>query len=239
MYARPAISSFTSSGMGHSESLKARLSMQCDPYVHVNKVTDNKCITCQSTKLPLSDTAKKTGIGTPSGSSGRSAPCASGTGFQEKFKPAVGTYDCDTWLVQNQWETIKCVACETPKPGPVVKRVLTLPVASESAVTMAASSCGCAVTASALGLGRKPKRPMGSWQCPLCCNYNNTEDKKCVTCMGEKPGMFIALWKDFAHYFSRTFPFILCPLPKNNVNILNVLGEHFLTHLKFSILRLK
>nr|3GJ3_B Chain B, Nuclear pore complex protein Nup153 [Rattus norvegicus] len=28
-----------------------------------------------------------------------------------------GTWDCDTCLVQNKPEAVKCVACETPKPG--------------------------------------------------------------------------------------------------------------------------
>ncbi|KAM5267444.1 nuclear pore complex protein Nup153-like [Hipposideros larvatus] len=183
---RPAISSFSSSGMGLSENLKTRLSWQCDPYLHVNKVTDNKSITCHSTKLPPSDSAKQNGMGTPS-KSGRSTLCASETDFQDKLKPAVGTCDSDTWLVQNQCEATKCVACETPKPGPGVKQVLTLPVASESAVTATASSSGCTVTTGALRFRRKSKRPVGSWQCPLCCDYNNAEDKKCVTCMCEKP----------------------------------------------------
>lgn len=65
VYVRPAVSSFSFSGMGFSEYLKARLSWQCDPCLLLNKVTDNKCITCHSTKLPPSDTSQQTGIGTP------------------------------------------------------------------------------------------------------------------------------------------------------------------------------
>nr|XP_019598520.1 PREDICTED: nuclear pore complex protein Nup153-like [Rhinolophus sinicus] len=187
VYTRPAISSFSSSGIGCEESLKAGSSWQCDTCLLLNKVTDNKCVACQATKLPPSDTAKQTGIGTPS-KSGRPTLCASGTGFGEKFKPAVGTWECDTCLVQNKPEAIKCVACETPKPGTGFKRVLTLPVASESAVTVASSSSGCTVTTGALGFGDKFKRPVGSWECPVCCVYNNAEDKKCVSCMSEKPG---------------------------------------------------
>lgn len=187
VYTRPAISSFSSSGIGCEESLKAGSTWQCDTCLLLNKVTDNKCVACQATKLPPSDTAKQTGIGTPS-KSGRPTLCASGTGFGEKFKPAAGTWECDTCLVQNKPEAIKCVACETPKPGTGFKRVLTLPVASESAVTVASSSSGCTVTTGALGFGDKFKRPVGSWECPVCCVYNNAEDKKCVSCMSEKPG---------------------------------------------------
>ncbi|XP_077911847.1 nuclear pore complex protein Nup153 isoform X1 [Halichoerus grypus] len=187
VYTRPAISSFSSSGIGFGESLKARPSWQCDTCLLQNKVTDSKCIACQATKLPPKETAKQTGIGVPSKSDKSTLP-ASGTGFGDKFKPAVGTWDCDTCLVQNKPEAVKCVACETPKPGTGVKRVLTLPAASESAVTVAASSATCTVTTAALGFADQFKRPVGSWECPVCCVFNNGEDSKCVSCVSEKPG---------------------------------------------------
>lgn len=187
VYTRPAISSFSSSGIGLGESLKAGSSWQCDTCLLQNKVTDSKCIACQGTKLPPGDTAKPTGIGTPS-KSGKPTLSASGTGFGDKFKPAIGTWDCDTCLVQNKPEAIKCVACETPKPGTGVKRVLTLPVASESAVTMTASSSSCTVTSGTLGFSDKFTKPKRSWECPVCCVPNNPEDNKCVSCMSEKPG---------------------------------------------------
>ncbi|XP_034516171.1 nuclear pore complex protein Nup153 isoform X2 [Ailuropoda melanoleuca] len=187
VYTRPAISSFSSSGIGCGESLKAGPSWQCDTCLLQNKITDSKCIACQATKLPPKETAKQTGIGTPSKSDKSTLP-ASGTGFGDKFKPAVGTWDCDTCLVQNKPEAIKCVACETPKPGTGVKRVLTLPAASESAVTTAASSATCTVTTAALGFADQFKRPVGSWECPVCCVFNNGEDSKCVSCVSEKPG---------------------------------------------------
>lgn len=187
VYTRPAISTFSSSGLGFGESLKAGSLWQCQVCLVQNKVTDNKCAACQATKLPARDAAKQTGIGTPS-KSGKPALSASGTGFGDKFKPAVGTWDCDTCLVQNKPEAIKCVACETPKPGTGVKRLLTLPVASESAVTVASSSSSCTVTTGTLGFGDKFKRPVGSWECPVCCVCNSAEDNKCVSCMSEKPG---------------------------------------------------
>nr|XP_036850304.1 nuclear pore complex protein Nup153 isoform X4 [Manis javanica] len=186
VYTRPAISSFSSSGTGFGESFKAE-SWQCDTCLLQNKVTDSKCAACQATKLSPKDTIKQTGIGTPS-KSGKSAPSASGTGFGDKFKPAVGTWDCDTCLVQNKSEAVKCVACETPKPGTGVQRVLTLTVASESAVTVAASTSSCTVTTGTLGFADKFKQPVGSWECPVCCVFNNADDNKCVSCMSEKPG---------------------------------------------------
>nr|XP_012609066.1 nuclear pore complex protein Nup153 isoform X2 [Microcebus murinus] len=186
VYTRPAISSFSSSGIGFGESLKAGSSWQCDTCLLQNKVSDNKCIACEAAKLPPRDSAKQTGIGTPS-KSGKATLSTSGTSFGDKFKPAVGIWDCDTCLVQNKPEAIKCVACETPKPGTGVKRVLALTVVSESAETMTASSSSCTVTTNTLGFGDKFKRPVGSWECPVCCVSNNAEDNKCVSCMSEKP----------------------------------------------------
>ncbi|XP_044783484.2 nuclear pore complex protein Nup153 isoform X7 [Bubalus bubalis] len=193
VHTRPAISSFSSSGTGFGEGLKAGSSWQCDTCLLQNKGTDNKCVACQATKLLPKDSAKQTATGTPS-KSGKVTLSTPGTaGFGDKFKPAVGTWDCDTCLVQNKPEAIKCVACETPKPGTGVKRVLTLPVASESAVTVAASSSSCTVTTGALGFADKFKRPVGSWECPVCCVSNNAEDNKCVSCMSEKPGSSVPI----------------------------------------------
>ncbi|XP_039104513.1 nuclear pore complex protein Nup153 isoform X2 [Hyaena hyaena] len=191
VYTRPAISSFSSGGVGFGESLKAGPSgpspWQCGTCLLQNKATDDKCVACQAAKLPAKDPAKQTGIGTPS-KSDKSTLSTAGTGFGDKFKPAVGTWDCDTCLVQNKPEAIKCVACETPKPGTGVKRVLTLPVAAVSAVTVAASPSTCTVTTGAVGFADKFKRPLGSWECPVCCVSNNGEDSKCVSCVSEKPG---------------------------------------------------
>ncbi|KAK2112993.1 hypothetical protein P7K49_007259 [Saguinus oedipus] len=186
VYTRPAISSFSSSGTGFGESSKAGSSWQCDTCLLQNKVTDNKCIACQAAKLSPRDTAKQTGIETPN-KSGKTTLSASGTGFGDKFKPVIGTWDCDTCLVQNKPEVVKCVACETPKPGTGVKRVLTLTVVSESAETVTASSSSCTVTTGTLGFGDKFKRPIGSWECSVCCVSNKAEDNKCVSCMSEKP----------------------------------------------------
>ncbi|XP_049999515.1 nuclear pore complex protein Nup153 isoform X1 [Alexandromys fortis] len=182
VYTRPAISTFSSSGIEFGESLKAGSSWQCDTCLLQNKVTDNKCVACQAAKLSPKETAKQAGIGTPSKSDKPAS--TSGTGFEDKFKPAVGTWDCDTCLVQNKPEAVKCVACETPKPGTGVKRVLTLAVSSESPVTASSSSC----TVSTGTLGFEFKRPVGSWECPVCCVCNKAEDNKCVSCMSEKPG---------------------------------------------------
>ncbi|XP_028909050.1 nuclear pore complex protein Nup153 [Ornithorhynchus anatinus] len=188
VYTRPAISSFSTSGMGFGESGKAGAQWQCDTCLLQNKVTDGKCVACQSARMPPRDPAKPGGSAAPS-SEAKPTPPATGTvGFGDRFKPAAGTWDCDTCLVQNKPEATKCVACETPKPGTGVKPALTLPVASESSGAVTTSSPRCTVTSGTLGFGDKFKKPKGSWECPVCCVQNKAEDSKCVACSSEKPG---------------------------------------------------
>uniref|UniRef100_A0A4W5KU89 Nuclear pore complex protein Nup153 n=1 Tax=Hucho hucho TaxID=62062 RepID=A0A4W5KU89_9TELE len=38
-------------------------------------------------------------------------------GFGALFTKSPGSWDCDTCLVQNKPQAVKCVACETAKPG--------------------------------------------------------------------------------------------------------------------------
>ena len=59
VHTRPAISSFSSSGTGFGEGLKAGSSWQCDTCLLQNKGTDNKCVACQATKLLPKDSAKQ------------------------------------------------------------------------------------------------------------------------------------------------------------------------------------
>ncbi|XP_072460025.1 nuclear pore complex protein Nup153 [Notamacropus eugenii] len=188
VYTRPAISTFSSSGPGFGETFKAGTTWQCDTCLVQNKGIDNKCVACQAAKVPPKDTAKQTGTMTLSNSVRPTLPTAGTFGFGDKFKPAVGTWDCDTCLVQNKPEATKCVACETPKPGTGVKQTLTLPVASENAVTVTPSSSSYSIATDTLGFGDKFKKPKDSWECLVCCVLNKGEDSKCVACMSEKPG---------------------------------------------------
>ncbi|XP_027731142.1 nuclear pore complex protein Nup153 isoform X2 [Vombatus ursinus] len=188
VYTRPAISTFSSSGPGFDETFKAGTTWQCDTCLVQNKGTDNKCVACQAAKVPPKDTAKQTGTMTLSNSVRSTLPTAGTFGFGDKFKPAVGTWDCDTCLVQNKPEATKCVACETPKPGTGVKQTLTLPVASEHAVAVTPSSSSYTIATDTLGFGDKFKKSKDSWECLVCCVLNKGEDSKCVACMSEKPG---------------------------------------------------
>ncbi|XP_037706669.1 nuclear pore complex protein Nup153-like [Choloepus didactylus] len=185
VYTGPAVCRFSSSETGLGESLKARSSWRCGACLLPNKITDDKCIACQATKLPPRDTAEQTAIGTPR-KSGKPTISASGADFGDKLKPQVGTWECDTCLVQNKPEAIKCIACETIRLGIGVTQFFPLPVVSESGITMTASSSSCTVTTGTLGIADEFRIPIGSWECPICSVSNNAEDNKCMSCMSKK-----------------------------------------------------
>ena len=47
----------------------------------------------------------------------KSSEAAKAESLFDKFKPKVGSWDCDTCMVNNKADTKKCVACNTLKPG--------------------------------------------------------------------------------------------------------------------------
>ncbi|XP_019350417.1 nuclear pore complex protein Nup153 isoform X3 [Alligator mississippiensis] len=205
VYTRPAISSFSAGASGAKETSKPTSSYwqsdACNSCLLQNKTADNKCITCPAPTVSAVDTTKQTGTA-PLSSTVKSAASATGTlGFGDKFKPAAGTWDCDTCLVHNKPDATKCVACETPKPGTGVMPVMTLPVVIENAVAVTSSS-SCTETTVTLGFGDKFKKPKGSWDCTVCLVSNKAEDSKCVACQSEKPGGSVPVTSSSTSSFS-------------------------------------
>ncbi|NWZ25016.1 NU153 protein, partial [Asarcornis scutulata] len=186
IYTRPAITTF-SAGKETSKQASYWQSDTCDPFLQ-NKDIDNKCVTCQATKASTVETTKQTISSSQCDTSKPTAPPAEMLGFGDKFKTVPGTWDCDTCLVQNKPEATKCIACETPKPGTGVMPALTLPVVTDSSVTVTSSSSSTDTTVT-LDFGDKFKKPKGSWDCAICLVLNKAEDNKCVACQSEKPGM--------------------------------------------------
>ncbi|XP_066848221.1 nuclear pore complex protein Nup153 isoform X5 [Anser cygnoides] len=184
VYTRPAITTF-SAGKETSKQASYWQSDTCDPFLQ-NKDIKDKCVTCQATKASTVESMKQTVSSSQCDTSKPAAPPAGMLGFGDKFKTVPGTWDCDTCLVQNKPEATKCIACETPKPGTGVMPALTLPVVTDSSVTVTSSSSSTDTTAT-LGFGDKFKKAKGSWDCGICLVPNKTEDNKCVACQSEKP----------------------------------------------------
>ncbi|EDO47511.1 predicted protein, partial [Nematostella vectensis] len=82
-------------------------SWECDTCMVNNKGSDTKCVACETAKPGANSTASKT----PAfGASSSTFPVL------EKFAPPPGSWTCDTCMIVNKAEHLKCLACETPKP---------------------------------------------------------------------------------------------------------------------------
>ncbi|KAM3680728.1 nuclear pore complex protein Nup153 isoform 2-T2 [Ammospiza maritima maritima] len=186
VYTRPAISSFSAAKDTSKQTSSFWQSDTHDQCLQ-NKTTDGKCVTCEAAKVSTAESTKQMVSVSPCVSSKTAVPTVGTLGFEDKFKPAPNTWDCDTCLVQNKPEATKCIACETPKPGTGVMPALTMPVVTDNSVTVTSTSSSTGTTVT-LGFGDKFKQPKGSWNCSVCLLQNKAEDSKCVACQSEKTG---------------------------------------------------
>uniref|UniRef100_UPI0037E99619 nuclear pore complex protein Nup153 isoform X2 n=1 Tax=Semicossyphus pulcher TaxID=241346 RepID=UPI0037E99619 len=180
------------SSTGFGNLLKAPPGWACDVCLVQNKPSDMKCVCCMAPQ-PASS-ASKSIDSKPStahsvvieSSSITTSTTTTTKGFGIMFSKPAGTWDCDTCLVSNKPDAVKCVACETAKPGTGLKPSLTLPSAFSAVKTV--STPTAPVSTGFTGFGDKFKKPEGAWECDTCCVQNKAEDTKCVACMSAKPG---------------------------------------------------
>ncbi|CAH2284421.1 nuclear pore complex Nup153 isoform X1 [Pelobates cultripes] len=159
---------------------------QCSSCFHENRASDNKCVACSAAKDQSVGLPKQPASSESSSNQKNSATLPVFQGFGDKFKVAAGTWDCDTCLVQNKPDVTKCVACDTPKPGTGVKAALLLPpVTTEKSTT---SQFGLGQASTGFQFDDKFKKPVGSWECTVCCVQNKADDVKCIACTSDKPG---------------------------------------------------
>ncbi|XP_073787174.1 nuclear pore complex protein Nup153 isoform X29 [Danio rerio] len=154
-------------------------SWNCGTCMLQNKPSDKKCVACLAPQ-PNTDSSKSD-----------SKPAEAPASISSLFAPPAGSWECDTCLVSNKPDAVKCVACDTAKPGTGVKSSLTLLAASESSssTTTTATTTAAALTSTGLlGLGDKFKKPEGAWDCDVCMVQNKAQDLKCVACLTAKPG---------------------------------------------------
>ncbi|XP_034747512.1 nuclear pore complex protein Nup153 isoform X2 [Etheostoma cragini] len=194
-----AHSSTTSTTTSHSstvfgDAFKAPPGWSCDVCMVQNKPSDTKCVCCtapqpnfSSCKSMDNEPSATTSVGFESSSSMNTTSATTTTaGFGTIFSKPAGTWDCDTCLVLNKPEAVKCVACETAKPGTGLKPSLTLPSAFSAVKTV--STPTAPLSTGFIGFGDKFKKPEGAWECDTCLVENKAVDTKCVACMSAKPG---------------------------------------------------
>ncbi|XP_075601161.1 nuclear pore complex protein Nup153 isoform X4 [Balearica regulorum gibbericeps] len=202
VYTRPAISSFSAGKDTSKQAPSFGQSDTHDPCLQ-NKTTNRKCVICQAAEVSTVESTKQTISSSQCVASKAAVPTAGTLGFEDKFKTAPNTWDCDTCLVQNKPEATKCIACETPKPGTGVMPALTLPVVTDNSVTVTSSSSSTDTTVT-MGFGDKFKKPKGSWDCAVCLVLNKAEDSKCVACQSDKPGSSVPVTSSSVSAFSTT-----------------------------------
>ncbi|KAM6974640.1 nuclear pore complex protein Nup153 isoform 2-T2 [Tautogolabrus adspersus] len=178
---------------GFGDLFKTPPGWSCDVCLVQNKLSDTKCVCCASPQ-PTSSSSKSmdskpstaTSVELESSSMNTTSTTTTTTGFGTMFSKPAGTWDCDTCLVMNKPDAVKCVACETAKPGTGLKPSLTLPSAFSAVKTV--STPTASVSTGFIGFGDKFKKPEGAWECDTCCIQNKAEDTKCVACKSAKPG---------------------------------------------------
>ncbi|KAL6099775.1 nup153 [Pungitius sinensis] len=179
------------SSKGFSDVFKAPPGWSCDVCMVQNKPSETKCACCMAPQPSSSKSmditpSVATSVGLESSSTNTTSTTTTSAGFGTMFPKAAGTWDCDTCLVLNKPDAVKCVACETAKPGTGLKPSLTLPSAFSAVKTVSPPSAP--VSTVFIGFGDKFKKPVGAWECDTCMVENKAEDTKCVACMSAKPG---------------------------------------------------
>ncbi|XP_078270874.1 nuclear pore complex protein Nup153 [Rhinoraja longicauda] len=143
----------------------------CDVCLVQNNSEAVKCAACQTAKpetgvkpalsLPtVTERTRRTEFNTSS---------STALGLADQFKKPEGVWDCPVCFVQNKPEDIKCVACQSAKPG-----VSNVPVSTPAGEVV--------------GFGDKFKKKPGIWDCDVCFVQNSSNVNKCVACQTEKPG---------------------------------------------------
>lgn len=138
---------------------------ECTACMVRNNQADTACVAC---------TTPKPGAVKASAPSS-SVPAASSTfsGFGMQFKPAEGTWECSACMIRNKSDVVKCVACESPKPGIKIDKptLIMSPTAGP-------------------GFGDFIKKQQSNnWECESCMVRNPAEKTQCVCCDTPKPGV--------------------------------------------------
>ena len=97
-------------------------SWSCEECFVSNKASDVKCVACGASKPGDKKSTLKTGGLTgglcgPSLSLSAQVPKSKSSVFPALTTPASDSWTCDTCLVPNKAQDVKCVACSTAKPG--------------------------------------------------------------------------------------------------------------------------
>lgn len=132
---------------------------ECSLCMVRNDISKTKCVACESPN--------------PTAAPAPPNPMAPLThSFGNQFRAAASTWECDACMIRNKSDAIKCVACESPKPGaaPAPTKSTSLPAVTDA------------------GFKSLVAKQSAKWECAACMTRNDAQRKKCECCELEKPG---------------------------------------------------
>ncbi|KAM9775677.1 nuclear pore complex protein Nup153 isoform X1 [Syngnathus typhle] len=193
---------------GLIDLVKAPAGWSCDVCLVQNKPSVTRCACCMAPQPAAATKDNKTAgpaLSEPKGGT-------NGMSVSSPFTKVPTNWECDTCLVLNKPEAVKCVACETAKAGTGLKAPSSLPSSTsvfdgfgdtskkpegvlegdvgvlQHKVADANPQAGACAGTPAFSFGSKLKTPKNLWACDTCLLHNKAADVKCVACQALKPG---------------------------------------------------
>ncbi|XP_059172205.1 nuclear pore complex protein Nup153-like [Physella acuta] len=129
---------------------------ECATCMIANKPDASKCVACDDASKPGAKPKQPEQI-------------SKTDDLMAKFKKAPGSWECDSCMLSNKPEAVKCVACDSTKPG-------SKPLSGNT-------------NSSANSLSELFKKPPGNWECDTCMVQNSATALRCIACDSSKPGL--------------------------------------------------
>ncbi|XP_067842272.1 E3 SUMO-protein ligase RanBP2 isoform X2 [Heptranchias perlo] len=157
----------------------------CNVCISRNEATALKCVSCQGPGPPCKDSG--TSYNQPAttfkfGLNSESLKTPKGFGA---FSKKEGQWDCVSCLLRNEANTVKCLACQAPKPNGKVTVVTSMGQSASTFKCGLASEVTCTSAPEAFeGLFARKE---GQWDCGTCLLRNDANVAKCVACQALNP----------------------------------------------------
>ncbi|GFT83849.1 e3 SUMO-protein ligase RanBP2 [Nephila pilipes] len=135
---------------------------------HKANMNDSSCVYCKTPKTGIVAVPK------PQETSDQKP-------LSELYKPAPGSWECQSCYVRNKATDNKCASCDSPNPNAVKQENITQSVKTNTVVS------------SSVDYKNQPladlfKPQPGSWECQSCLVRNSSDKIKCASCETPKSG---------------------------------------------------
>lgn len=168
--------------VGFGDMFKPKQGAWCCNTCYTNNLESfNKCACCEQPK--------------PGATTKETESSTSSTNWSDKFKPKIGSWECNACLIRNEANVDYCSACNTPKDPTMPKREnkLTSDNAPKFSFGIPAQPTNqdvknviTSIPSVASGWGDKFKPKFDSWECKQCFISNESNVEKCIACASPK-----------------------------------------------------